>query len=353
MQAIGFGQNVTGGGSNPTVIMVTDPGASPHDPTLAGAIKAANGSAVRHEIVIDVPVVAHNPDDLRITAKNLTIRAVNGSTIDRNHLYIDCRSADNIILRDLRFGGTGEGEPRDTISIDGQNGRGPIGFWIDHCSFEAYFDLSITTNTKDLEHAPPLLITVSNCRFHDGDPNGRAHKNHGALGIHGFDNKKKRVDQNTNAYATVCSNVFDHVRRRSPRSSHLTVVHAFNNVLRDWGTNDLDAEQQNGMEAGNSGLLVAEANYFSADVVKEAIAIARGDQPARLTVPPRTSPIVNVYENDATEAVSAGNPIDIGKKYVKALGTGALIPLVVAMTPELRMQIEQQAGPPAAVPAAA
>ena len=38
----------------------------------------------------------------------------------------------------------------------------------------------------------------------------------------------------TNAYATICNNFFDHVRRRSPRSSGLCVVHAFNNVLVQW-----------------------------------------------------------------------------------------------------------------------
>lgn len=351
MPAIGFGQKVTGGAGASGPIMVTS-AANSGAGSLARAISTANHSPGPHEIVIDVQTadrtISQNTADLRITARNLTIRAINGSRIDRNHLLIDCRDADNVILRDLVFTGTGEGQPRDTISIDGQNGRGPTGFWIDHCSFEAYFDLSITSNTKDLDHAPPLLITVSNCRFHDGDPNGGAHKNHGALGIHGFDNKKGRFDQKTNAYATVCNNVFDHVRRRSPRSSHLTVVHAFNNVLLDWGTDDAGAKQQNGMEAGNFGLLVAEANYFSASVVTEAIAVARGDQPGRLTVPAATSATANVYTPTTTVAVSAGDPIDIDKKYRKALGSSAVIPAPSPMTDALRAEVETAAGPTAA-----
>ncbi|HWK88731.1 MAG TPA: hypothetical protein VNP72_02000, partial [Longimicrobium sp.] len=258
------------------------------------------------------------------------------------HLVFDCRSADNIILRDLSFKSDGTSDPHDCITIDATRGRHGKGFWIDHCEFEAYFDMNIVTNTRDQVGEPPLLITVSHCRFRDRDPGGGT--DHGALGIHGSDQLPAGADQRTNAYATVYRNVFSHVRRRSPRSSHRTVVHAVNNILDEWGTSDLQATQQNGMDSGNFGLLVAEANYFKANVLKTAITVAGGSQPARLTVP-GDGPRENKYRNDAVEAVTVGDPIDIAEQYRTALGAGASVPNVEKITPELRTQIEAQAGP--------
>jgi pectate lyase len=211
MPAIGFGMKVTGGGTNPRQIKVK-----------SGADKGADTLA----------------EDLKVQAKNLTIRAEKGAIIRLNHIVIDCREADNILLQDLRFepdkdGEVRKGKTRDSISIDGSKGRGPIGIWIDHCFFEAFFDLSVTSNTRDLPGAPPLLITVSYCHFHDNDPGGQKADNHGALGIHGAGSKNnKKVDQETNAYATVYRNFFESVRRRSPRSSNRTFVHAFNTSSR-------------------------------------------------------------------------------------------------------------------------
>jgi hypothetical protein len=65
MRAIGFGQNVTGGGGNPTQIVVTNVRNSGTG-SLADAITMANraspsmGDSPPQEIVIDLPRVAHS-----------------------------------------------------------------------------------------------------------------------------------------------------------------------------------------------------------------------------------------------------------------------------------------------------
>lgn len=357
MPAIGFGQKVTGGGDTPARIIVTRVGSTGTGITLAKAIDMANKASKRsagypaQEILIaplDGTEVPPHTADLTVTARNLTIRAANGVTINRNHLVFDCETSDNVILTNLSFTSDGESDPPDTISIDGTRGRHGTGFWIHHCSFEAYRDLSITSNTRDIRGARPLLITVSHCRFHDADPNGQAHRNHGALGIHGYEHKNK-VDKHTNAYATVVRNVFDHVRRRSPRSSHLTVVDAFNNVLLDWGTNrtgtDATDAQQNGMEAGHAGILLASANYFKPNVLTETIGVA-STQPPRLTLGTGTE--ANRYVVPAVGTPAQGAPIVRQQIYTDALGSAAVVPTPVTIDDALVATIRTEAGASAA-----
>ena len=362
MSAIGFGQNVTGGGKNPDRIEVTN-GKNNGSGTLADAIDKANKADGRGmEIVIktniDPNIDPKKPKEpkLIVRAKNLTIRAEGGAVINRNLLYFDCTKADNVWLTDLRFNSDGESNPPDTILIDATEGRGKKGFWIDHCSFEAYKDLNITSNTKDKKGEPPLLITVSHCRFHDLDPTGEAHRDHGALGIHGAGEKHgMKQDQKTNAYATVYRNYFQNVRRRSPRSSRLTFVHAFNNVLENWGNGDPNADpgkdQVNGMASGNFGILTAEANYFSAGAFKSAIIVAKGKEPGQLFV--GIGELVNLYLNGALDPfkdphneLPPGPPPDptkeLKKRYEEALGAG--IPQRDRMTEALANAIKSEAG---------
>ncbi|MEA2694221.1 MAG: pectate lyase [Acidobacteriota bacterium] len=362
MSAIGFGMNVTGGGKKPEPPIEVTKGGNEGPGTLAAAIQKANEAKAgsQMEIVIQTHISA-NKKDLVVRAQNLTIRAVGGAVITHNHLVFDCRKADNILLQDLRFE-PGESRPnrknppRDAISIDGTQGRGKKGFWIDHCFFEAFFDLSVTANTKDLKGAPPLLLTVSYCHFHDNDPGGNENSkdddttvNHGSLGIHGAGSKNnpKDVDQETNAYATVCRNFFDHVRRRSPRSSNQTFVHAFNNVLEKWGSPNAidDPKQANGMSAGHFGILAAEANYFYADSFKPTIEISerKGEAP-RLLV--GTGDLVNQYRNKALSAENFGKPpIDIRQEYRDGLNDKkAEIPHRDPMTDALSETIKKEAG---------
>jgi pectate lyase len=360
MSAIGFGMNVTGGGKNPEPIEVKN-GDNKGPGTLAAALEKANGAKAgsKLEIVIQTDI-APNKQDLEVSAQNLTIRAERGAVLILNHLVFDCRKADNILLQDLRFD-PGKGRPtkkqaRDSISIDGTKGRGKKGFWIDHCFFEAVFDLSVTSNTKDLKGEPPLLLTVSCCHFHDNDPGGNENPddddstvNHGSLGIHGAGSKNnpKDVDQETNTYATVCRNFFDNVRRRSPRSSNQTFVHAFNNVLKKWGSPNAsgDPNQANGMSAGHFGILAVEANYFDAGAFKPTIEIAKrkGEDP-RLLV--GTGDLVNLYRNCAMAAESFGAPpIDIRQEYREGLNDKkAETPQRDPMTDALSETIKKEAG---------
>jgi pectate lyase len=363
MNAIGFGRNVTGGGEDPKTLKVKC-GDNEGPDTLAAAIEKANNAKPGSNLEILIQTdVAHNKKDLVVTAQNLTIRAQRGVVITLNHLVFDCRKADNILLQDLRFE-PGKGRPnrknppRDAISIDGTQGRGPKGFWIDHCYFEAFFDLSVTANTKDIEGETPLLLTVSYCHFHDNDPGGNEKPkdddttvNHGSLGIHGAGSKNnpKDVDKNTNAYATVCRNFFESTRRRSPRSSNRTFVHAFNNVLLKWGTPNFEEgdkpKQSNGMSAGHFGILAVEANYFDAGEQKETIEITpKADEKPRLLV--GTGDLVNLYRNKATEANSFGKPpIDVRQEYRDGLDDKkAEIPQRDPMTDALAVTIKAEAG---------
>jgi pectate lyase len=312
------------------------------------------------EIVITTNVepneAKEEKDKLIVTAKNLTIRAEGGAVIDRNNLIFDCRKADNIWLTNLRFDSDGLSKPYDTISIDATEGRGKIGFWIDHCSFAAYKDLSITTNTRDKKGEPPLLITISHCRFHDRNP--KAGRDHGALGIHGTggddDKNPGPGDSETNAYATVYRNYFETVRRRQPRSSQRTFVHAFNNVLKNWGNGKRHPDpkdQVNGMVSGNFGILAAEANYFDAGDFKSTIQVAVGKEPGQLIV--GTDQYVNLYVNGALDPLKDplnSPPPKVPKDSTRAVAEyyGAVqqkIPQRDPMTQDLSKVIKKEAGP--------
>jgi pectate lyase len=354
--AVGFGKNVTGGGKKPGRIMVTN-GKNSGPDTLADAIEEANRAKGRDLEIVITANVEPNPkkDVLKVTAKNLTIRAEGGAVINLNHLIFDCTKADNIWLTNLRFDSDGLSKPYDTVSIDATEGRGKIGFWIDHCSFEAYKDLSITTNTRDKKGEPPLLITISHCHFHDRNPN--AGRDHGALGIHGTGGGDKKNpdpgDRETNAYATIYRNYFENVRRRQPRSSQRTFVHAFNNVLKNWGNGDSNPtpqDQVNAMVSGNFGILASEANYFDAGVFKSTIQVAKGKEPGQLIV--GTDQYVNLYANGALDPLEDplnDLPLDVPKDSTKAVekkyeAVGAKIPRREPMTPALSEVIKKEAG---------
>ncbi|HET9211293.1 MAG TPA: hypothetical protein VFR03_12880 [Thermoanaerobaculia bacterium] len=361
MSAIGFGMNVTGGGKKPGRILVTK-GKNSGPGTLKDAIDEANAAKGRAmEIVITTDLEPYeegksDKEKLIVTARNLTIRAEGGAVINRNHLIFDCTKADNILLTSLRFDSDGLSKPYDAISIDATEGRGEIGLWIDHCSFEAYKDLSITTNTRDKAKAPPLLITISHCRFHDRSPN--AGRDHGALGIHGTGGGDEKNpgpgDRETNAYATVYRNYFETVRRRQPRSSQRTFVHAFNNVLRNWGNGDPNPapqDQVNAMVSGNFGILAAEANYFDAGVLKSTIQVAKGKEPGQLIV--GTDQYVNLYVNGALDPLKDplnDLPLKVPKDSAKAVAAyydavKQKIPQRDPMTQALSNTIKAEAGP--------
>lgn len=337
MTATGFGQRVTGGGANPTILRVRN-GDNKGAETLFAALERARVLPATR-IVIQSGITI-KPNELIIQAKNLTITAEANTLIDTNELHFDCRFADNVLLQNLHFRGTPAKQEgaRDAIFLDGLRGRQPVGFWIDHCLFDAYYDLNITAKTPDISGAPPLLLTISSCRFRNENPNGEERRNNGAIGIAGGE-EDGPDNRTTNTYATVTRNLFETVRRRSPRSSGLTIAHAFNNVLRRWGAENTD-DQVNGMEAGHAGFLIAAANFFVAGPVKEAISVAR-DPRGNLTVNKTDARLRNVYRNDAIEAEPSGQQVDIDPVY-RSLGLTA--PAVLEMTDTVRQQVEAEAG---------
>lgn len=289
------------------------------------------------------------PAQIEVHAKNLTITgtAPLTSLIDTNTLYFDCTDSDNVILDNLTFTGASNARSklRDTILIDATNGRGPKGFWIHRCRFEAYFDLNITSNADDPKAGttlPPLLITISNCYFHNEHPDGSHHENNGAVGIHGATGKTGLRNTKINAYATVCNNYFKTVRRRSPRSSGLCYVHAFNNVLEKWGSSTSDF-QVNGMESGHEGRLVAQANYFIAGPVRETISVSDTPGiPGYLTIDDTDATLKNLYNDKAVKTPQTGPPILITKAYT---GLHLTPPTVTPMTVPRSQEIIADAGP--------
>src|SRR5436305_11902777 len=119
MTAIGFGKNVSGGGKKPGRIEVTK-GKNEGSGTLKDAIEEANAAKGRELEIVITTKIEPNPkkDALKVTAKNLTIRAEGGAVINLNRLVFDCTKADNIWLTNLRFDSDGLSQPYDTISID-------------------------------------------------------------------------------------------------------------------------------------------------------------------------------------------------------------------------------------------
>ncbi len=351
MPALGFGAKVTGGGDKPMIFPV-ESGETDGKDTLTDAlkkVKALNGQPAK--IVIKTRVKVKMKSKHTIEAKNLTIAGEPDSLIDSNQFYIDCQTSDNVLLQNLTFRGMPavNAKPKDAIELDAVKGRGPIGFWIDHCTFGAYYDLNITAKAADLadENADPLLITVSSCLFENDDPDGKNRQNNGALGISGPTGVdpgegKPGPNERINAYATVCRNVFRTVRRRSPRSSGLCHVHAFNNVLLKWGVKDEDdPEQSNGMASGHNGRLVADANYFLAGPVKEAIQVSITPRSeGHLTVHQEDDTLRNFYEG-AEKAKTVGTEIDINAEY---RAQNVAVPPVKKMDKDLRREIESEAG---------
>jgi len=344
MTAVGFGAGVTGGGDNPTKFFVTS-GDNNGVGTLARALKDAKTAGGKTKIVINANVViTRRASSHTIDFGDLTISGMAGSRIRSNLFLFDCDKSDNVILKNLTFEGTPDNTqaPRDAILLDAREGRGRKGFWISHCEFNAYYDLNITANAGDLAaDKPPLLITISKCLFQNDLPGGVNRENNGALGIHG-----DKKTQNTNAYATVTRNVFRTVRRRSPRSSGKCVVHAFNNVLLQWGTPTGTGTQANGMESGNDGRLVAQANYFQAGALKETISLATDDarRLGHLTIDDTDLPantLKNIYVDTTDKTAAVGAQIDIQQLYRDRSVQVEVKP----MDDTLRALIEAQAGP--------
>lgn len=335
MGAIGFASNATGGAGG-KVITVSS-GKTAGSGTLKDAIDKANASTGSTIIRIN-PGVLVDPIKLIVVASNLTIEGVDDSHVLGNvGLEFDFSRGNNIILRNLCFRSdeacSEDAKQRDCIKILAEAMKTTRqAIWIDRCRFQAYYDMCITSNSATAAGRGPLLITVSNCDFVDADPTNQYARNHGAIGIHGVGDLKSG-----NTLATICNNHFRNVRRRSPRCSNGCFTHAFNNVLELWGAG-ASTDQVNGMDSGNGGRLVAEANWFQAGGLKEAIHVDGSG--ATLTV--GAAPLQNIYRNGAVPAVAVGAEIPTAELYA---GAGVAPPTPKAMTTGVKDTIIAGAGP--------
>lgn len=335
MGAIGFAYKATGGAGG-AVITVKNAAASGSG-TLAAAIERVNGGTTPTIIRIAAGVQVE-PVELIVTASNLTIEGADETHLLRNvSLEFDFSRGTNVVLSNLNFRSdeacSANAKHRDCIKIVAEAMKTTRqAIWIDHCQFAAYYDMCITSNSKAVEGKGPLLITVSNCRFEDDDPTNVNARNHGAIGIHGVG-----ADDSGNTLATICNNVFQNVRRRSPRSSNGCFTHAYNNVLQQWGASG-SADQVNGMDAGNGGKLVVQANWFQAGVFKESVHCDSSG--AILTL--GADELKNVYRNDAVVPDAVGSAIDVAAVY---RGVGAPVPAPQPMTRAVKDAIVAGAGP--------
>jgi pectate lyase len=337
MGAIGFASKATGGAGGK--LITVDSGRTSGSGTLQDAIDKANASTGSTIIEIASGVVVQ-PIKLTVVASNLTIRGVDDTHVLGNVGFeFDFSQGNNIILSNLCFRSdeacTVDPKQRDCIKILAEAMKTTRqAIWIDRCRFQAYYDMCITSNSATATGRGPLLITVSNCHFFDPDPTNQYARNHGAIGIHGVGDLKTG-----NTLATICNNYFRNVRRRSPRCSNGCFTHAFNNVLDQWGAG-ASTDQVNGMDSGNGGRLVAEANWFQAGAVfKETIHVDGSG--AALTV--GASPLQNIYRNGAVATVAVGTEITTAELYA---GAGVAVPPTPkAMTTEVKDAIIAGAGP--------
>lgn len=337
----GFAQRVTGCGDGDKRTEKVETGAE-----LEQAVQTAN--ELRHTpflILVGSEAVVEPPDDakeliLTIAARNLTVYGQPGSTLRGIGFVFDGTTADNVVLQNLTLQPLGtddqDSHPSDGLVFATVHAKASTGYWIDHCTFDAFPDQCMQTDAK-VEGPEALLLGVSNCRF-TGNP---AWVDQGSIEISGLGDKHGEPDKDTVAvYASVNRNYFDQSRRRAPRSSEYTFVHAFNNVLENWGAGD-GVKQSNGMQSGNRGRLAALANWFYAGDTKLAIEVADDDRPGRLEVHDEpANRLRNYYENGAI-APSTEDELDIKQQY-KSLNLEP--PEQKAMSEPLATEIEQSAG---------
>ncbi len=204
---IGFGRNATGGAGG-TVYTVTNLNNSG-----AGSLREALEATGARIITFSVSGTITLSSDIQVKSNK---------TVDGNGNYIRIRpfgfritNQENIIIRNLHFdsdhqnhGGTG-----DAIQII-NSGRN---IWIDHCTFEDYYD-GLIDITRESDN-----VTVSWCYF-------RAHDKTmliGADDAHTSDIGKLNV--------TIHHNYFDGTNQRHPRS-RFGRIHVLNNYFKNIGS---------------------------------------------------------------------------------------------------------------------
>ncbi len=231
---IGFGRNATGG-SGGTVYTVTN-----RNDSGTGSLRAALESTNTYIIKFSVTGTITLNSDINIKSNK---------TVDGDGTYIRIRpyvfkinNQENVIIRNLHFDSDGNshtGASGDAIGI--QNGSRKI--WIDHCSFEDYYD-GLIDIIRESDN-----ITVTWCYF-------RGHHKVMLIGhsdAHTVDAGKLNV--------TVHHNYYDGTTQRHPRI-RFGRAHVFNNYLKNIS--------EMGLCSGTDAKMVIENNRFE-NVVKPAV----------------------------------------------------------------------------------
>lgn len=322
---LGFAQKVRGCGPKPT----------DHTVTNVDELKEAVDDANRDNgtlIVVDGDIEEPDGLELTLTAERLTIYGNRGSSLAGIGFVIDTTEADDIVFQNLTFNAVGregkEPNPDDTLIFRTVGGKAKVGYWVDHCTFGPVPDMNVQLYA-DEPGREALLLSISNCRF-VGNP---AWEDQGSMDLSAYGKSHDPDDYDVNVTLYAC--YFLNSRRRSPRSSQGTFVHAFNNVLQNWGAGS-DDDQSNGMAVGDHGRLAAFANYFDAGKVKPVFDLS--DTDVRLDVGRGLD--TNMYVDDARRP-PRNDDIDVAARYANR---GLTMPQPQPITTELAKAIMDAAG---------
>lgn len=232
-QAMGFGGATTGGGAGPAC-HVRD------EATLRACVAGAKPA----RIVVDVPLTL-NPGGQPIgVGSNKTIDGGGRLSIVHDWVGLDLDGSRNVIVRNVRFRGSGANifpekhsncaHPSRAQDVEGcgvsiRMAGATRDIWIDHDSFDACGNKCIDGwgRVQPAGVVPaPDLITISNNIFRDS---------YFAI-LFGVASQVP-ADQTPArpGRVTVYGNLFERILRRTPRAASGYWIHVFNNVIKDFG----------------------------------------------------------------------------------------------------------------------
>ncbi len=232
-QAIGFGRATTGGAG----------GAACHVRDEASLRACVTGDKPAM-VTVDAPVT-FNPGKQRIEiGSNKTVDGRGNLSLVHDWFAFELKDAHNVIIRDVRFRGSGANlfaekhsncaHPARPVDVEGCGVSisligATANVWIDHNSFETCGNKCIV----GYGYAPPTgtvqapdLITISNNVFRDS---------YFAI-LFGIDMRAATEQLPPRpGRVTVDGNLFERIKERSPRAASGYRIHVFNNVIKDWG----------------------------------------------------------------------------------------------------------------------
>ncbi|WP_165917234.1 pectinesterase family protein, partial [Flaviaesturariibacter aridisoli] len=220
--------------------------------SLRAALEASQASAPYRTIVFRVAGTIHLNSPLSIKS-NVTLA---GQTAPGGGICIADQpvliAGNNVIVRHLRFrlGDKNSAANNGNDDALGTNGNSYKNVIIDHCSVSWSADEALSIYSGDSTTLQWNFITEPlNYSYHN---EGSGVENHGYGGIQG--GKKMSVHHNLYAHCYSRTPRFDGVRNLSPNTPGLENVDFVNNVIYNWGTNNVY-----GGEGGNYNIV---NNYY-------------------------------------------------------------------------------------------